>query len=203
MDKSRLFPRVEYVDTSLARVTTEGEYSITKPRDAYQIVKLMQKKIDEDVKNCTIIDATACIGGDTINFALNFKKVRSFEIDEMNFDALKHNVQLYDLDNVELVKGDCTQLNLGDADVLYMDPPWGGPEYRFHETLDLKLSNISIDTWVANVMKQNHSPEHIFIKLPFNYDFNKLKNIPSRNFEVTRIRNFYIAYIQNGFYQDV
>jgi hypothetical protein len=38
----------------------------------------------------TITDATACIGGDTINFAFYFGHVHSIEINKENFEVLEN-----------------------------------------------------------------------------------------------------------------
>jgi len=200
MDKFKIFPRVEGVDPNLTILTQEGGYSITKRRDAAQIIRSMQN-ILHDTSTMTIVDATACNGGDTLNFAMNFKRVRSIEINPVNFDALEHNVKkVYKFTNVDLVNGDCTKVQLGKTDVLYLDPPWGGPGYREQPGLiDLKLSDISVDIWLSNLLKEDDAPKHIFIKLPFNYDFNKLKNISFIKLDIAKIHKFYLAYIENGF----
>jgi len=199
MDKFKIFPRVEGVDPNLTILTQEGGYSITKRRDALQIIRVMQNVLHE-ISTMTIVDATACNGGDTLNFAMNFKCVRSIEINSSNFSALEYNVkQVYKFKNVELIKGDCTKIQLGKTDVLYLDPPWGGPSYREQLLIDLKLSEISIDIWLSGLLKEDDAPKHIFIKLPFNYDFNKLKNISFVKLDINKIHKFYLVYIENGF----
>jgi hypothetical protein len=120
----------------LLKTTIEGSYSITRRRDAERIM-IVLSNIFKDTSKLTITDATACIGGDTLNFALKFGHVHSIELSEENFEALENNVQAYNLHNVTLYQGDCTKLFNWNTNVLYIDPPWGGKDYKKHKELDL------------------------------------------------------------------
>jgi predicted RNA methylase len=183
-----LFPKKIGVDYSKLQMTPEGEYSITKRKDGDVLIRHM-KSVIKGMKQKTIADLTGNVGGDTILFALNFKKVYSYEIDSENFDALQNNVEVFELPNVELQKGDSTKLYDGNTDVLYIDAPWGGPEYKEKKDMDLFLGSERIDLYVQKIMKKEKYPSHVFLKLPANYNFDRFSDFETKRF---RIRGFYL-----------
>lgn len=168
-----LFPRKEGLDYSRLQTTSEGSYSITRRRDAERIMNVL-RNVFPTIKQLTITDATACIGGDTLNFATQFAHVHSIEIKDDNFRALSNNVETYGFQNVTLHHADSTVLFNWNTHVLYIDPPWGGKDYRKHEKLDLYLSEKRLDTWLEEILLRRNRPNHIVIKLPVNYNFNRL-----------------------------
>ena len=168
-----LFPKKEGIDYSLLKTTSEGSYSITRRRDAERIM-IVLGNIFKDTSKMTITDATACIGGDTLNFALRFAHVHSIEISQENFDALENNLKVYGLHNVTLHHGDSTKIFNWNTNVLYIDPPWGGKDYRKHKELDLFLSETRLDCWLEEILSKKNRPEYIVLKLPSNYNFRRL-----------------------------
>ena len=74
-----LFLRKEGVDYSKLQTTQEGSYGITRRRDAERIAYVFRNNFP-NMKELTITDATACIGGDTLNFASQFAHVHSIEL---------------------------------------------------------------------------------------------------------------------------
>jgi predicted RNA methylase len=150
-------------------MTAEGQYSITKPWDSDHIIKVMQDTVG-DLKTKTIADLTGNVGGDTIRFGMNFKHVDSYELDKENYDALQNNVGLYDLKNVTIHHGDSTKLFDNNADVVYIDAPWGGPEYKEKTNMDLYLGTERIDELVKNFKGA------VFLKVPNNYNFERFKD---------------------------
>ena len=190
-----VFPLREGVDYTKLKLTTEGEYSVTRRRDSDKMMSIITKIVG-DLKNKTVTDATGCIGGDTIQFALRCLFVNSIEIKEENFRALQNNVGLYNLQNVTIHHGDCTKIFNWKTDILFVDPPWGGPNYKENETLELYLSEKRLDEWLEEVLVKKIRPKHIFLKLPQNYNFSRLNFLP--NVEVIkphRIRNYILVSI--------
>jgi predicted RNA methylase len=167
-----LFPHKDGVDYTTLKTTQEGEYSITRRRDAIQILNIF-RMILKDMSSKTITDTTGCIGGDTINFALHFQTVHSIELKRSNYEILKHNVDCYNLLNVKLYNGDSTTIYNWYSDVVYIDPPWGGPQYRDSKLIDIILSNKRLDKWVEEILLRKNRPSYIFLKLPYNYNFNR------------------------------
>jgi len=184
-----LFPQKTGVDYSKLKMTPEGEYSITKRKDGDVLLSHM-KTVVKGMKQKTIADLTGNVGGDTILFALNFKKVYSFEMNPENFEALENNVEVFGLKNVELKEGDSTKLYEGNTDIVYIDAPWGGTDYKNKKELDLFLGSERVDLYVQRLMQNEKHPEYVFLKLPANYNFSRFENFEMKKF---RIRGFYLV----------
>lgn len=168
-----LFPRRDGVDYSKLQTTTEGSYSITRRRDAERIMNILRSVFPE-IRTMSITDSTACIGGDTLNFAFLFGHVHSIEIKEDNFRALANNVEVYGFRNVTMYHADATRIFNWNTHVLYIDPPWGGKDYKKYKELDLFLSEKRLDCWLEEILKRKNRPNFIVLKLPVNYNFNRL-----------------------------
>lgn len=187
----KMFINKQGIDYSKLKMTEEGRYSITRPFDGIKIIDLIKSIVGNNLKKFTITDLTGNVGGDTILFGLNFNKVYSIELNDENFDALQNNVNVYGLTNVELFKGDSTKLYRWKTDILYMDPPWGGPNYKDFDKLDLYLGSIRVDKFIKYIIKKDWKPSYIFIKLPSNYNFNRLyKLIDASNLHIWSIRTY-------------
>jgi tRNA/tmRNA/rRNA uracil-C5-methylase (TrmA/RlmC/RlmD family) len=121
----------------------------------------------------TIVDCTANIGGNTINFAKHFKNVTSIEIDPETKSILENNVKLYRRENVKIILGDYVDLkDKIKGDIFFFDPPWGGFYYKMESKLDLYLSGVNIIDLL---------PPNFILKAPINYNIEdllkKFKNI--------------------------
>lgn len=190
-----LFPQKQDLDYTQLQTTPEGSYSITRRRDAERILRVFRIVLKE-LHSKTITDATACIGGDTLNFASVFKSVWSIELNKDNFNALENNVHTYGFDNVHIMHGDSTKVFDWFTDVLYIDPPWGGPDYRDQKNLDLQLSGIRLDQWIESILLKKNRPSYIFIKLPSNYNFKRFNFISNvDDIKAYRIRSYVLIAI--------
>ena len=58
-------------------------------------------------------------------------------------------------------------------DVIYIDPPWGGKNYKYKENINLYLSNIPIYT-ICNNLKGNF--KYLVLKVPYNFNLKNFKN---------------------------
>lgn len=190
-----VFPLQEGIAYERLRLTEEGEYSITKRRDAFRIMSIL-KAVIKDTKTKTITDATGCVGGDTIHFGLNFKSVDSIEINFDNFEALKNNVEVYGLKNVQLYYGDALMLFNWRTDVLYIDPPWGGPNYKEQKNLDLFMSSKRIDEWLEEILLRRNRPSYIVLKLPQNFNFTRFNFLSNVDYiKPYRVRSYVLVVI--------
>jgi len=185
-----LFPKRSGVDYSKLKLTPEGEYSITKRKDGDVLLQHMRKVL-KTLKDKHITDLTGNVGGDTILFGLHFKKVDAVELNPENFEALQHNVHAFGLTNVTLHQGDSTKLFNWTTDVLYIDAPWGGPEYKQHAELDLYLGDRRVDEYVRDVLARDNRPAHVFLKVPRNYKFSRFENV-----EKFKIRGYYLILVK-------
>lgn len=174
-----IFLHKEGVDYTQLKLTEEGSYSITRQKDAERAISIM-KNVVGDLKTKTITDATSCVGGDTIHFANEFRFVNSIELNVQNFQVLQSNVETYGFTNIQFHNGDATKLFQWKSDVLYIDPPWGGPQYKEQKMLNLYMSGNRLDHWLEQILLRKNRPSYIFLKLPYNYNFaclNFLSNV--------------------------
>jgi hypothetical protein len=184
------FPRKAGVDYSKLKLTPEGEYSITKRKDGEVLLRHMRSVL-KTTKDKHITDLTGNVGGDTILFGMHFKKVDSIEMNPENFEALRNNVDVFGLSNVKLHQGDSTKLFNWKTDVLYIDAPWGGPDYKQHKELDLYLGDKRVDEYIREILERPNRPDYVFLKVPRNYNFDRFDNI-----EKFKIRGYYLISVK-------
>ena len=191
--KKSLFPYAKGVSYDKLMMTPEGEYSITKRDDGKVLLKHMKSVLGK-LSDKSITDLTGNVGGDTILFGLHFKEVHSIEMNAENFAALKNNVETFELKNVKLYHGDSTKLFDWKSDVVYIDAPWGGPDYKNKSNLDLFLGDTRIDLFVKNILARENRPDIVFLKVPRNYNFDRLNEFSY--VEKFRIRGFYVVAVK-------
>jgi tRNA G37 N-methylase Trm5 len=118
------FPFEKGVDRSKLEMTDISVYSITLPQEAELIsqtiihlyktffpLKTHHQQHNNQQNNITITDATANVGGNTINFSKYFKFVNTIEIDPTTFETLRHNcADIYKRRNISFYLGDCTKV---------------------------------------------------------------------------------------------
>lgn len=190
-----VFPLRQGIDYTKLKLTEEGAYSVTRRRDADRILSII-KTVLKDTNTKTITDATGCVGGDTIHFGLHFQTVDSIELNSTNFEALQNNVSVYGLTNVRLHLGDATVLFNWKTDVLYIDPPWGGPTYKELPSLDLFMSSKRIDEWLEDILLRKNRPNYIVLKLPHNFNFTRFNFLSNIEYiKPYRIRSYVLIII--------
>ena len=148
--RRRSFPRVlplHPADTAFWLDATAG-YSLTSSKIAKvyaRIVRGCAVRCGLDMSTCTITDATASVGGNVFAFASHFAKVNAIELLEPTAQMLLHNLKLLKLSHkVDVWCGDSSQVDVVSKhivqDVLFLDPPWGGVNYRRAPRLSLFLA---------------------------------------------------------------
>jgi len=165
---TKFFPKDKDVEFKNLQLSNIGVYSITDPSKAQLISDIIKNEFTES-DNLIITDATANMGGNTINFAQNFKHVHSVEIIDLHCSILKNNLKEYNLlDKVTIHCGD--YLDLMDTitqDIVFFDPPWGGKDYKKINNLNLYLDEINIIDICNSIIGQT---KVIALKVPFNFD---------------------------------
>jgi hypothetical protein len=182
MDKKiffdKLFPYKLGVNRKNLHMDYECVHYITVPRDSERIAHFITQKLEKhkSKKEITIVDATACVGGDTITFCHNFGKVIPIEIDKSRYECLLHNLKLYNIDNAytEGCNGSCFDIIPDikiDINCIFFDPPWGGIDYKLHDKLDLKLGDLELDQVIKLFLEKTNL---VVAKLPKNYNYDNL-----------------------------
>ena len=135
----------------------------TTPNQAHQINNIILKYIEP---NCIITDATAGIGGNAIYFSKQFKSVNVVEINNNLEKVLKYNLTKYNNKSVYFVSYNVIKLML-KQDIIFIDPPWGGSDYKSKKKINLYLDNIN----VLDTIEQMYNYTRIIcLKVPNNFN---------------------------------
>jgi len=195
-----LFPTEEGVDKEAIQVTRESIYSVSAVQEAQKITEMIIQILRQDDKNIhidelVITDATANVGGDTLDFSKYFKSVNAVEYDSLTCGALKNNIKVYNRTNVSpiLCQDYLTVYNDLHQDVLFMDPPWGS-NYKKDRNMMLKLGTQPV--WkIINDLKIK--PWLVAVKVPSNFDMKEFKQkiVGARKVFGRKLGNHYITFV--------
>jgi 16S rRNA G966 N2-methylase RsmD len=193
----QLFPFKLGIDKTLLRMTDIGLYSITPYKDADYISISIKNRLGYYYDDCSITDSTAGMGGNTLSFSKYFTKVYAIEKDIIHYNILKHNTQdVYGTLNVDFIN--CDYINVYSKfkqDVIFIDPPWGGPDYKKQTNISLYLGKDKVEDFIKT--KLIELAKMFVIKVPNNFNiinFNKVLN--NFNIEYESLRNYYIIYVK-------
>jgi predicted RNA methylase len=179
------FPHDKNINFKKLKISNIGKYSMDRPDKAQMLSDLIKKYMGTD--NLIITDANSNMGGNAINFAKNFKFVNSVEIIPFHCDILRNNLGVYDLlDKVEIhCKDYLDVMNDLKQDVVFFDPPWGGPDYKSIKNLNLYLDNINIID-IINEIYDN--AELVVLRIPRNFNIvDFLRRIEYTNVNIYKI----------------
>jgi len=134
------------VDYARLVSTREGNYSALLPFHTPDVASTFGRLFScLGRPGAHILDATAGVGGDTVNFLHNFPRARvtAVELEEANSEALRQNISacgygdrcaVFRANAVEFLpsfaralRAESARKGRGDVDFVYVDPPWGGP----------------------------------------------------------------------------
>ena len=140
-------------------------YSMTPLEESKRIIEIILSFVP---KNSIITDMTACVGGDTIRLSLAFSHINSIELSSERCKFLKHNINVYNCKNVTVFEGNSLEIvDKLKQDIIYIDPPWGGKNYKYKKKINLYLSNTPM--WNICNSLQNMS-KLIVLKVPLNFN---------------------------------
>jgi 16S rRNA G966 N2-methylase RsmD len=173
-----LFPKLKNKDDFFKlKIDDESIHYISTKDVALKITDIIYYhliKLNIDPKEAVITDTTAGVGGDTISFANKFYFVNAIEIDPLRVEYLMNNLNIYELTNVQIIKGDClAHLPFLQHNVVFFDPPWGGKNYKYHKKLKLAISDYLIEEIINDLLHDpviECSPDIVVLKIPKNFD---------------------------------
>lgn len=125
----------------------------------------------------SIVDLTAHIGVDSINFSILYPnaKIISIEFDPEVYLLLRDNLLRYSIIlnkspfNLRAYNNDATQIldhpMVIGSDILYVDPPWG-TNYGQQNTMQLKLGDMNIEDIIRKLL--SNGVKTIILKGPSN-----------------------------------
>jgi hypothetical protein len=120
-------------------------YSVTDMKTANLISETIVNLFPEEdaKKKIVVTDGTACVGGNSLSFCQYFRHVNVVESDLNRFNMLRHNLCTMGFLNLSCYHA--SYLNVLHSlyqDVVFLDPPWGGPGYAEYERLELFLDDV-------------------------------------------------------------
>lgn len=209
-------------ERQLINLDDVGIFSTTHAEDAAEICKLIAnlKILQPEFINKpkpSITDGCACCGGNVIAFQCCdlFEKVLAVEID---YDRCEYYLR----NNINVVKkireNSIPTVALCDdiiklspwitQDVIFLDPPWGGPDYKNKTKISLFLSGFNISTVVKNIFLQEKNKGNktkcIVLKVPQNFDMDYMID-DLHNEEICLLKSFkkfdvYVIYPNRKFH---
>lgn len=186
----KLFPRRNGVNLNELLIDVESMSYITTPYDSNKITNFiaeyMENIFNMNKNDIVIVDTTACIGGDTIMFCNTFKIVIPIEINQIRYNYLINNLKVYDIKNAYPILGNANKVIYDITQpihVIYIDPPWGGKDYKSVDKLDINFDNEELYVIVQNYFTIK-TLKMIALKLPKNYDLDKFKKTIGDSYEI-------------------
>ncbi|XP_052073748.1 trimethylguanosine synthase-like isoform X2 [Mytilus californianus] len=148
------------------KMDREGWFSVTPEKIAEHIADRCRCDI--------IVDAFCGVGGNAIQFAFTCNHVIAIDIDPVKIEIARHNASVYGVENhIEFIQGDFLKVGPTlSADVVFLSPPWGGPDYLTAEVFDLETM-IEIDGLKIFDVAQKISKNIVYF-VPRNTDIEQL-----------------------------
>lgn len=135
----------------------------------------IMRKANLSLKNVVVTDATANVGGDTMGFwEMGVRNVISVEIDPAVYSVLRSNMEVLGYETRYIKNQDFVDIyRLCKQDVVYMDPPWGGKEYKKFESMELYIGRCTVFDIVKDIIT-GRMCKCLFLKVPVNYNFGRV-----------------------------
>jgi predicted RNA methylase len=194
---ARIFPVLKNFNNFSKIKIDEDSFSYITIREIAEIISkiicyhLLEHNLNP--QKSLIVDYTSGVGGNVLSFGKFFKTVYAIELDESRAEFLKNNIGVYGFKNINVINecaiefNDNEMLNI-NPNVIFVDPPWGGSNYKNNENLTLSLGKIQLEELVIDIVKKfsekyikivnlnpkeknnNYNNKFIILKLPKNYN---------------------------------
>ncbi|XP_051015694.1 trimethylguanosine synthase [Acomys russatus] len=168
------------------KLDKEGWFSVTPEKIAEHIAGRVSQSFKCDI----VVDAFCGVGGNTIQFALTGKRVIAIDIDPVKIDLARNNAEVYGIaDKIEFICGDFLLLApCLKADVVFLSPPWGGPDYATAEIFDIRTM-MSPDGFEIFKLSQKITNNIVYF-LPRNADIDQVASLAGPGGQVEIEQNF-------------
>jgi len=192
-DAVRFFPMIDADILSKLRISKEALYSLTPPQQAEYTFEIIQRYYPlSEIGRMTILETNGGFGGNTLIFAKYFGRVVFVELDQQHMEIAKHNLKLLspEYDSIEFIRGDVKSMLDFEAktqypdtrifgkevpEVVFVDPEWGGLDYKKVRKLDLKISGVNIRVLIQKMF--DLGAKLVLVKVPLNYNFDAVSDI--------------------------
>ncbi|KAM6135272.1 trimethylguanosine synthase [Pterocles gutturalis] len=168
------------------KLDREGWFSVTPEKIAEHIAIRVSQSFNCDI----IVDAFCGVGGNAIQFALTSKRVIAIDIDPEKLSLARNNAEVYGVaDRIEFVCGDFMVLAADlQADVVFLSPPWGGPDYATAEIFDIQTMICPDGFEIFRLSKK--ITNNIVYFLPRNADIDQVASLAGPGGKVEIEQNF-------------
>ncbi|XP_027528405.1 trimethylguanosine synthase isoform X1 [Neopelma chrysocephalum] len=168
------------------KLDREGWFSVTPEKIAEHIAVRVSQSFNCDI----IVDAFCGVGGNAIQFALTSKRVIAIDIDPEKLSLARNNAEVYGVaDQIEFVCGDFMVLAADlRADVVFLSPPWGGPDYATAEIFDIQTMICPDGFEIFRLSKK--ITNNIVYFLPRNADIDQVASLAGPGGKVEIEQNF-------------
>ncbi|XP_074737492.1 trimethylguanosine synthase isoform X1 [Strix uralensis] len=168
------------------KLDREGWFSVTPEKIAEHIAIRVSQSFSCDI----IVDAFCGVGGNAIQFALTSKRVIAIDIDPEKLSLARNNAEVYGVaDQIEFVCGDFMVLAADlQADVVFLSPPWGGPDYATAEIFDIQTMICPDGFEIFRLSKK--ITNNIVYFLPRNADIDQVASLAGPGGKVEIEQNF-------------
>ncbi len=180
-------PHLTRSEIAQLQADEQALYSITPAQDANTMSRLCANLpgMRDLGRKPVITDGCACVGGNVMSFALSgaYAQVNAVEFDESRAQMLEHNVSVIRGRApclVNVVTGSYIALMYTlSQDIVFLDPPWGGPDYKDLDTVSLSLG----DKHLADIVHDLHvhdlhsdgKTRYVVWKAPSNFAIDEMK----------------------------
>lgn len=194
-----VFPSKAGIDLKKLWITDNGLMFITPWKEAQMITKWILQyykgasaKLTPMGSGLTITDGTSSIGGNVIGFYLNgFTSVNACEINPVSSQILLHNLLTYNLPISNVYCCDyMTIYKHLTQDVVFLDPPWGGSDYKKSTSLDLFMSGVNVSDLTIELLRDKRA-SLVALKVPYNFNFDSLDKKIIKNKSKMNIRKVF------------
>lgn len=188
---NRFLP-VPGLDKRRLTLNLEGAYSLTPHHVSqamiFEVSQIMQQHWQRPLVACSVLEGFAGQGGDTTALLVCAKPhtIYAVEYNVSNFNNLVTNVTEYQrvcvkpsLTTVHFIRENVVDLvrkhSCQHFDVVYMDPPWGGPMYRKQPKLvPLMVPHSSTPTLAELAAEVLPRCKLLVLKVPVGFDTESL-----------------------------
>jgi 16S rRNA G966 N2-methylase RsmD len=185
LSQFKLFPHLTPAVREAIQMDEVSFFSVTDQTTAEKMAHILLQ-LDFISSASVITEGTACVGGNVIEFSKHFAKVHAVEKDVARFKMLENNVQVIGAQNVQCHNTDYTAMKHDlTQDIVFLDPPWGGVDYKQQDCVDLFMSGVPLADICNNI--SDHA-RYIVLKVPQNFNLGAFKSaISARQVEEHRM----------------
>jgi len=189
----KYFPVLMENDLINIEYDEEGLYSITPPNSAILITKIIKTYFSHN--KITVTDGCAGLGGNVFSFASSFETVFAIEQDCSRFMMLVNNIAVLQHKNVLCINGDMLNIfNKLHQDVIFMDPPWGGIDYKYKHNISIKINNMEFSSVCEDIFTKKVCLL-LVLKLPLNYNNESFSKEIKQVWTVDKMKKIQVIYI--------